>query len=650
MKRSWLFVTAFIGLIGFAKAQTNNDPILMTVGDEKVTLSEFKYIFEKNNNNAKVTKEALDDYLELFTKFKLKVKEAKDMKMDTIATFRNELKGYVDQLANPYLKDKDAESKYIKEIYDRQQFDVKVSHILIKVKDCALPADTLAAYNKIMKIRKDILKLKDFDAEAKKLSEDTVSAKNGGVLGYFTAMTLFYNLETVAYNLKPGEVSMPVRTSQGYHLIKVDDKRPARGKVKVAHIFITANKSSNPDSYKAAKVRIDEAYAKLKNGEDWTTITKTYSEDYKSAPNGGEIASFGINQMVQEFEDVAFNLQNPGDYSMPFETQYGFHIVKLISKDKSASYDDAKPEIEKAFGKSKRYELVKTSFVNKMKKDYGFVENPEFMKKLKETAALNKNNIDKSILQKFNNMVLFTYKGGEVKSDEFISATIGKIGETPIDICSFEKSNYTPYIADKMIAYKKSQLANENYDFKMLVNEYTEGILLFNLMDQNVWSKSVKDTTGLKAFHEVNKNKYMWGQRASVYIIDCKDANAEKAARKLAPKLLEGKITKEKFLATLNKKVKDNVFIIDAIYSKGDNATVDNAGFTKGILATEVKDGKTRFMIVHSIKEQEPKTLKEAKGLVISDYQTYLEEEWIKSLRTKYPVKVNKDVLYQLVK
>ncbi len=650
MKKSLLIAIAFITVFSFAKAQSTIDPVLMTVGNEKVTLSEFKYIFEKNNNNAKVTKDALDEYLDLFIKFKLKVKEAKDMKMDTVASFRNELNGYIDQLATPLMKDKDAEFGFVKEMYNRSLSDLKVRHIVVKLGECPTPADTLLAYNTALKIRKDILKSKDFEGAAKKLSQDTVSGKNGGLLGYYSAMMLYYPLETQAYKLKAGEISMPVRTVQGYHIVKVDEIRPARGKVKVAHIFIRASKTE-VDAYKIAKARIDEAYGKLQKGEEWVTITKTYSEDYKTAPSGGELQAFGINQMVTEFEDVAFGLKTVGEYSQPFESQYGFHIVKLIEKNKTLTFEEARPEWEKTFSKSKRYDMVKTAFINKLKKDYGFVENTLFMKKLDETAALNKNNLDKSILMKYSDMVLFTFKGGEIKSNELISFATDKLGaDKTIDICTFKKKYYDEFVSTKLMAYKKTMLPSENYDFKMLVNEYTEGILLFNLMDQNVWTKSVKDTTGLKKFHEANKGKYMWGKRADVYIVDCKDAKVEKAARKLAAKLLTGKITKEKFLSTLNKKVKDNVFIIDGLYSEKENKIVDDLGFKTGISATEVKDGKTRFSIVYKIREPEPKSLKEAKGLIISDYQTYLEDEWIKALRAKYPVSVDKNVLYTLVK
>jgi peptidyl-prolyl cis-trans isomerase SurA len=648
IKKSLLLGAAFAALFTIVKAQSS-DPVLMTVGNDKITLSEFKYIFTKNDTNKKVTKEALDEYLELFIKFKLKVKEAKDMKMDTVASFRNELNGYVDQLAGPYLKDKETEGAFVKEIYDRSKSDLKIRHILVSLPACPTPADTLAAWNNIQKIRKDVIKSKNFDEAAKKFSQDTTSAKNGGLLGYFTVMTLFYPFESAAYGLKPGEVSNVVRSSQGYHIIKVDEVRPARGKIKVAHIFVRSDKNDQAAN-KKAKARIDEAYSKLNGKTDWQTVCKEYSEDLKTGPTGGELQEFGINQMVPEFEEAAFGLKNPGDYSVPFESPYGWHIVKLVSRSKSQTFEEAKPELEKTFGKTKRFDYVKHAFVSKLKKDYNFVENKDFLKKLEEVAVNNKMNLDKSILLKYSNMTLFTYKGGEVKSTELISSVTDKLPEgKTIDFCTFRKKNYEEFISNKLLAYKKTQLPNENYDFKMLVNEYTEGILLFNLMDQNVWTKSVKDTSGLKAFHEKNKDKYMWGERAQVYIVDLKDDAAEIAARKLAPKVLAGKMSKDKFISTLNKKVKDNVFIIDGVYSKGENTMVDNVGFKTGISATEKKDGKIRFAIVYKMRGPEPKTLKEAKGLIISDYQTYLEEDWIRTLRAKYPVTVNKDVLYSLV-
>jgi len=650
MKKSLLLVVAFVSLFSIVKGQSGSDPVLMTVGDEKVTLSEFRYIFSKNNGDAKVTKESLDEYMDLFIKFKLKVKEAKDMKMDTVASFRNELTGYVDQLAVPYLKDKATEEIFIKEVYDRSKSDLKIRHILITLPACPTPADTLAAWNNITKIRKDILKSKNFEEAAKKLSQDSTSAKNGGLLGYFSTMTLYYPYESAAYGLKAGEISNPVRSSQGYHIIKVDEARPARGKVKVAHIFIRAEKTDEAGS-KKAKSRIDEAYSKLTAKEDWATICKTYSEDTKTAATGGELAEFGINNMVQEFEDAAFGLNNVGDYSAPFQSPYGFHILKLISKAKAQTFEEAKGELEKSFSKSKRFDYVKRAFVEKLKKDYSYTENKDFLKKLEDAAIKNKMNLEKSELAKYSGVTMFTFKGGEVKSDELIEQVTSKLAEgKSIDFCSFKKKNYDEYVSQKMLAYKKAQLPSENYEFKMLVNEYTEGILLFNLMDQNVWTKSVKDTAGLKAYHEKNKDKYMWGDRAEVYIVDCKNAAVEVAARKLAPKVLAGKLTKDKFLSTINKKVKDNVFIIDGLYSKNENTLVESVGFKTGISATENKDGKIRFAIVYKMRQPEPKSLKEAKGLIISDYQNYLEEEWIKSLRAKYPVNVNKDVLYSLTK
>lgn len=643
------FLIAFIATNLLVTAQTN-DPIVMTVGDEKVTLSEFEYIFKKNNNATTITKQSLDEYMDLFVKFKLKVKEAKDMKMDTAYAFRQELSGYVDQLAQPYLKDKLAEERVIREIYDRSQWDLKIKHIVVKLPDCPTAKDTLEAYNKILGYRKEILKKKNFEEIAQKYSSDSVSAKKGGLIGYFTGMMLNYQFETEAYRLKIGEVSNIVRTTQGYHLIKVEDKRPARGKVKVGHIFIRADEKDTA-MRKAAMIRIDEIYSKLQAGGKWEELCKNFSEDTKNSANGGELPAFGINQMVQNFEDAAFNLNNPGDYSKPVPSAYGFHIIRLIEKPKLGTFEEAKTEIGKVLAKSRRFEIVQTDFVNQLKKQFSFVENQDFMKKLEAAAEANGMRVDKAMLDKLNNMKLFSYKGGEINSDEFIKISTEKMGDKGTGYCSYKKKNYEDYIKLVLMDYKKSQLPNENKDFKLLVNEYKEGIMLFNIMDAKVWTKSVKDTVGLKAYHDANKTKYMWGERAETMIIDCKNDTVEKAARKLAKKLYEGKITKEKFLSTLNKKSKDNVFILDGLYSKEDNNSfVTSLNFQKGISATEKKDGKTRFAIVKNIRGAEAKTLKESKGVAISDYQTFLEEEWLKSLRAKYNVSIDKNVLYQLAK
>lgn len=644
-------ISFVFSLIVLTSAAQTADKVVMKVGNEDVMLSEFEFIFKKNNTSKTITKEALDEYLDLFTIFKLKVKEAKELKMDTARSFISELNGYVKQLAVPYLKDREAENNMVKETYDRMQKDLKIRHILIRSKECDAPKDTLAALAKIQAIRKEIAGKKiSFDEAAKKYSQDTTSAPNGGLLGYYSALSLVYSFENEAYRLKPGELSNIVRTNYGYHLIQVDDIRPARGKIKVAHIFIRADKDNQAQIDLSSK-RIQEAYDKLKAGESFESVVKTYSDDFNTSSKGGELPPFGINQMVDEFEDAAFSLQSPGEYSQPFQTRYGFHIVKLIEKVKMPSFEDYKTDLTKTLQKQKRWEATKQSMIDKLKKEYGFKENKAWIQKLDAEASKNGEKLTREYLLSLPDDKLFEIKGIAYKTKDFVNYVSNKIAsDKPVDYCPIRKMYYPQYIGEQILAYKEENLPNEFPEFKMLVNEYRDGILLFNLMDQMVWGKSMKDTLGLKDFHEKNKNNYMWGERASVIIVDVKDDKVEAEARKLAPNLLNGKMTKDQFAAKLNKKVKDNVILLDGLYTKEDkNSLISGMAWAPGIGATEKKDNKIRFAVITSIIPPQPKSLKEAKGMVISDYQNYLEQQWIKELKSKYKVEVNKDVLYSLI-
>lgn len=648
MKHTLALVFTLVLSVHLVFSQTT-DPVLLTVGNDKITLSEFEQIFKKNNTDKKVDKVALDEYIDLFTKFRLKVKQAKDQGMDTTKAFTQELLMYRKQLSQPYLKVTDVEEKLVKEAYDRFKTDVKIKHILIRVPQCATPKDTLEAYKKIEAIRKDILKNKNFEDAAAKYSQDTVTAKKGGLLGYFTALQTAYAFENAYSSMKAGDVSQIVRTSQGYHLLKVDDVRPARGLIQVAHIFISFDKS-NPQSYAAAKKKIEEVYQRLNSGDAFDNLAREYSEDYNTAQKGGELQPFGINRMQPVFEDEAFALKTPGEYSRPFEGPYGFHILKLIEKKGVPEYDVMKNELQKEISKTKRWEMVKQTLINNTKAQYKYEFNKDVMTKLEALAAKNNGSFSKEEMKNLQADWLFKLDGKTYSYQDFAESALSKVpADKKIEICNFSKTYVDPYVDNIVLEYKESNLENEDPRFRGLMNEYRDGILLFNLMDKRVWTKSVEDTTGLKAFYEQNKNNYMWGERADAYVIDCLNADVEKQARKLAAKLQTGKITKAKFIEQLNKKNNNNIILSEGLYSKGDNAAVDNTGWKAGIGQSVDHNGRLRFAVVKSILSPQPKALKEAKGLIISDYQAYLENQWIEELRGKYPVSLNKDVLYSLI-
>lgn len=631
--------------------QKPDDPVLLTVGKSQVTKSEFENVYHKNNTKDDNTRESLEKYLELYINFKLKVQEAEELGMDTAASFRDELKGYRKQLAQPYLTDKDVNEKLLKEAYDRMQWDVRASHILVKVGENALPKDTLEAYNKIMKIRQRILKGENFSkvASEKGVSDDPSAKDNGGDLGYFTALQMVYPFESVAYKTPVGEISMPVRTRYGYHIIKVVDKRPAQGEILVAHIMVkTPEKMSATDSINA-KNKIEELYAKLQKGEDFAELAKTYSDDKPSAKKGGELPWFGTNRMPLEFEQASFALKNNGDYSEPVKTKYGWHIIKRLDKKKPATFEEAKNELKAKVGKDSRSQQGRQSLIAKLKKEYSFTEAKDKKGRFaaleafyplidttyfegkwdsKKAAALNK--------------PLFTLHGKAYTQADFTKFLETRQSKRPkTDIKELVNNMYRQFVDETIIAYEESRLEAKYPEFRALMQEYRDGILLFELTDKKVWSKAVKDTVGLKAFYEKNKENYKWDERADATIYTAADEKTTKEVRKMIAK----KKTEKQILEAINKTSQLNLQTESKIFQKGENSLVD-ANWNPGISADKkLENGKVTFVVVHKLMKPEVKTFNEAKGLVTADYQNHLEKEWLEELRRKYKVNVNKEVL-----
>ncbi len=625
----------------------NKDAVLMTIGNTKVTVGEFENVYHKNNSKENtLDNKSLNDYVDLFVNFKLKVKEAEEMGLDTTKAFKDELAGYRKQLAQPYLTDKDVNEKLLKETYDRLQEDIRASHILVKVSENALPKDTLEAYNKVMKIRTRILKGEDFNkvAAEKGISDDPSSKDNGGDLGYFTALQMVYPFESTAYSTKVGTISMPVRTRYGYHIIKVTDRRKAQGEVLTAHIMVkTPPNMSKEDSLNGFN-KITEIYGKLKAGATFDDLAQQFSDDKASAKKGGELPWFGTGKMPVEFEKASFALANKGDYSAPMRTKYGWHIIKLLDKRGLASFDDMKAELKAKVTKDSRSQAGRTSLIAKVKKENKFKEDlkarDEFYKVMDTTLFEGLWDFSKAAALK---KPLFSFNDKVVTQTDFANYIASHQSKRPkTDVKMVINQLYDQFVEESTIAYEESRLDQKYPEFKSLMQEYRDGILLFELTDQKVWSKAVKDTTGSKAFYEKNKNNYMWDERADASVYTCTDDKIAKQVRDLMKK----KKSEKDILALVNKDSQLNLQVETRVFSKGENEFVDknwNPGTSADMKSD--KDKKIIIVVTNKLLKPEPKPYQDSKGMVTADYQNQLEKEWIASLKKKYAVTIDKTVL-----
>lgn len=737
----------------------DNTPII-TIGQTAVPVREFRYVYNKNNSNADdaYTDKSVREYVELYSNFKLKVMEAERLKMDTNAAFKAELEGYRKQLAQPYLTEKSVSEHLVREAYDRMKEEVRASHILIMVDQQAAPKDTLAAYNKINGIRDRALKGEDFGKLAGQYSEDPSAKVNGGDLGFFSSMQMVYPFESAAFSTPTGQISKPVRTRFGYHIVKVIGRRPSQGQVTVSHIMIKANPGMPAEDSLEAVRKINEIYGRLQKGEKFESLATVYSEDQGSREKGGQLPAFTTGSMIPSFEDAAFNLKDTGAFSKPFQTPYGWHIVKLINRKPLETYEELEPSLKTRVQRDSRSELNRTALLVRLKKEDKLVEFPKIRDKAfgkADTSLLSGHWKYKRADKKLNDQVLFSINGENHSVSEFFDYVEKSQGankkSTPGYLIQLA---YNTYVDDQLIKYEDKHLADKYEDYRMLYKEYRDGILLFSLMDKEVWTKAIEDTVGLRSFYDQHKQNYRWDTRADAVIYNVANKKAlddvkakikvrryvasdapenvnfnnnefsltstertnvrriaitmqndttltaevrgladagEKAglSRKRAKlvvdslvkegipakhiKLIDGGPAKKGTKAGENRKAvvtyyssslkaleremnqKDPlaVQITEGKFQKEDNPVLSKLTWRVGdytIMDDPTGKGRITYVVIKSIEQPRSKTLDEARGLVISDYQNELEKQWVASLRAKNPVKVNEDEVKKIVK
>lgn len=609
------------------------ESVLFSINGAAVSTDEFVRLYNKNSfsKTQPTDEKAVDEYLQLLINFKLKVTEAQSRGLDTTERFKKEFKTYREELKKPYRTEPDALDQLTKQTYQRLTEEVKASHILVMLKPDATPADTLAGYEKIVAARKRVESGEDFSKVASEVSEDPSAKYNMGSLGYFTALQMVYQFEDAAYNTKVGDISPILRTQFGYHILKVFDRKPSRGEVEVSHILLRA---ASPDD-KAAKNKIFEVYDQLKAGRNWDEVCKEYSDDAATKNSGGRLRAFGVGALasVPEFEAQAFAMQKPGDISDPFQSNIGWHIIRLEKKISLLPYNEMEASLKRRLGRDERLQLSKKELAAKRRKEYGFAEDKVVKDKMFQLAdsSLVKGRWKFSNADALSSQKIFYVEGNSTLAGEFAKYIENNQTSTSIPPATYMEQLYDSFVDEKITNAEDEKLMRENPEFRNLLTEYREGILLFDIMETEVWNKASADTVGQKKYYESNSTKYQGGDRVEARIFTAADRSVVEAA---INKVSTGDTLSN---ADLRKFKSIQPF---RIYEKNDSKVIDKISWTVGLHDLN-SDNQFYLVEVKRLIPPGVKTLDEARASVISDYQDYLEKQWVASLRQKYLMKIN---------
>lgn len=633
----------------------NEDPVLFTVEGDEVHLSEFDYIYNKNNGDkADYTQQSLEEYLDLYINFKLKVQRAKSLGLDTISSLKKELAGYRRQLADSYLVDNEVSDQLIKEVYDRKKHDLRVSHILILLNSKAPDGEVKRARAKIQTALEELKKGTAFDIVAKRISEDKNSSSKGGDIGFVTSMLPdgFYEFENAVYNTPVGEYSKVIRSNYGFHITKVTEKRPARGEMEVAHILI--RKKYKGVAVENASARIDSIYKELQKGNSFEDLCKKHSQDTKTINKGGYLGNFGINQYEIAFEDAAFNLKNDNDISEPVETKVGYHIIKRVGKKDISDYKTAQKRLKSTVSKAGRFKIAKEALIDQIKEQGDFTENNKayemFANGLKEDFFSYK-----WAVPILSEETLLSFNNGQKASIRDFANYCKKESRTRLRYNKTSKPSeaadalYKSFVNIEAMKYEEANLEKKYPEFKALMREYSEGILLFEATEREVWNKASSDTIGLKNYYSENQGKYQYNERAKVFEYTIKSTDAKKikkiykAAKKNSPKELMMEFNKEGQFLSHKELVMDRS---NDQFAELKKWKVKERTKPK----VNIKKNESTFYKIVEIMEPRPKQLEEARGYVISDYQDALEKQWVADLKTKFKIDIDQTVFNSLVK
>jgi len=627
----------------------NKKDILLTVDGEPVFTSEFKRVYNKNLDLVQdESQKTVEGYLDLFIDYKIKVAEAYAQNLDKDETYISEFNQYRDQLSRNYIFENKVTSALSLEAYNRGLEEINANHILILSKYNDIPQDTLKAYNKIKAIYDRAKAGEDFVALAKETSEEPNADKSGGELGYFTVFAMVYPFETAAYNTETGDISEIVRTQYGYHILKVNERRERGSQITTSHIMLS-DKSGKRTF--VPEERINELYTLLQQGEDFATLAEQYSDDKNSAKKGGKLQKFRKGELrAPKFEEAAFALDNEGDFSEPVKSEFGWHIIKLDEKHSIPTYEEEKESLEKKVKNGIRSKIVTSALNDQIKEKYGYNKVTDYAPffNIYVNDDILKKKWEYDTIAKAQDRVIFTIGKKEVRFSDFATFIVARQKQ---QFAAKDKSYiladfYYEFESDELMNYFRDNLEFENDQYAATISEYRNGLLIFDVMNKNIWMKAKNDSIGLQQYYESVKGNYLWKDRVDAVILTSTTEDSAIEARKL---LINNK-TNEEIKEVLNVDDKVNVIISEGVFEKGQRELPEGFEIKEGVSDTySNKDGFTTVR-VKKVIPADIKPLDAVKGKVMSDYQNDLESKWMKELRDKHKIQIHKKALRKVKK
>ncbi len=641
----FLFLLAFVtSSPKESHAQSVPEPLL-TLGGKPVDKDELIYLLGKSQDaetgTTGMSREEFEENIALFINYKLKVREAEVKGLDKTEEFRLEFESFKENLKAPFLIKNSLEEGELRKAYSRLQEVIRASHILIQFPPNANSEDSLIVLKMALKVKSELESGGNFNNLALEYSDDPSAKQNNGDLGYFTALQMVQPFEDAAYTMRPGEISNPVLTNFGYHIIKVQDRQPNPGQVQVSHILVRID-PSNPNGEDLAKRKVNDIYTQIQMETTvWEDIVSNFSEDPSSSKKGGLLPPFSVGSMIPEFEMAAFTLTEIGEVSPPIRTQYGYHILRLEEKKPVEAFEDLEESIKSRILRDSRSTMIKSQVMAIQKSRYSFDENEVMAATLRSSLGNSPKSGFKALIESngFTDQELF-----KIGSKSFLVADFLKYQsdeETAI------RSNLSPFdfwydrfVANELNIAEERDLATNNKDYKMLLNEYRDGILLFSLMNQEVWQKGIEDSVAQYDFFKKNIKNYQWENRADAFIVKVLDLSKTDRAKSL----LAGKSLSSEVISNFeNDALQNNPLAFQTekgVFEYKNHPVLSRANLVLPYQELEI-NGHLHLILLGEKFPAGPKKFEETRGLVIRDFQDYLDEQLIEELQKKYPITIN---------